>query len=833
MPRDYFTEEIEKKEKDYFSEEVGTATKDFFAEEIKQDYFAKEVEPATKPAIDFKPEKPAEKMPLTKGKFDIRTFFPMQYPHHFGEQYFPAEEKAIQALQKRIEPKEETLAKAKRPILTEFPKFVASEALSMYKPSRIATAQAIGPALGLAGKAVTKVTPAPVKRLLGKAFKYRYGQPPAYQTAAEKAALKRVLGAEEATTVSKILSTTKAGKPLTPSQQKYVGRLFRGEVAVTPRLLAKPKFQEYQTIAKEGRTIMDRWSDELVKSGIPSKHATRVIEENIGRYMPRMFKPRLLEKGLGFPRKPLRLKLAGLKHRKDLSASVLKKLGEIKEPALPTAIRVRELATTSANAELFNTVAKNPAWTANVNITGRMVKMPLTPSMGALKGKWVIPNIADDINGIVLARSQAIKIYDKALSAWKFGKVVLNPATHARNIMSNTMLLDMSGINHFRQAQLLPSVIKDYVKKGKMYREAKSGGLLGTEFYSVEASQFLNSYNLTVGENHLSRIMNVLKVPFRKAGETYQFEEQLAKMIKFTSMRQKGAGIGQAVKEAEKWIFNYQKIPKFIEFMRRFGPPFVTFTYKALPRIAETAVNNPLKLYKYYAFANAFNNASAKQIGLTEEEMAQEKKYMPEWMKTKIPGMPTQLLMPTKDEYGRTQYLNLEYILPIGLAPEIAERGLMKGLITNPVLTAFTELKSNKDFRGKEIYSETDTAKERNFKMAEYLYRQAMPSFAPSLPGIKGGYSWEKLKASLEKRGDYLGRVRSPEQVMFDIFAGLKIQPVSVREGIRFESYQKRIDVQKALQKLRSTFRHRGIRREEKEKVKKETLEKIKRIQER
>jgi len=795
-----------------------------------------------KPAIDFQPERRyggagGEWRPETKVEKALRIAQPyMPTPSRI----LGLEEKGVKALQRFIEPKEREVAfevpglRGKRfPVYKEFPRYLASELISMYRPSRLVAAGAIGKGLGLAAKDVARITPMPIKRILGKAFKYRYEQPPTYARAAEKATLKRVLGGEEATKVAKVLSTTRAGKTLSPSQQKYVGRLFRGEVAVTPKLLAKPQFREYQAVAKEGRAIMDRWSQELVKSGIPSKQATKVIEENIGRYMPRMFAPRLLERGVGFPRKPLRLRLAGLKHRKNLSESVLKKLEVIKEPALPTAIRVRELATTSANAELFNTVARNPNWAANTNITGRMVQMPNTVSMGALKGKWVIPEIGNDINGLVVARSQALKIYDKALSAWKFGKVVLNPATHARNIMSNTMLLDMSGVNHLRQAQLLPRVIRDYTSKGKFYQEAKAQGLLGTEFYRVEASQFLNSYNLTPADTHLSRIMNVLKVPFRKAGETYQFEEQLAKMIKFTDMRLKGAGATLAAKEGEKWLFNYQKIPKFIEWGRRFGSPFVTFSYKAIPRVAETAVNNPLKLYKYYAFANAFNNASAKQIGLTEEEMERERRYMPEWMKTKIPGMPTQLLMPAKDEYGRTQYLNLEYILPVGMAPEIAERGIMRGLITNPALTAFTEIKSNRDFRGKEIYSETDTAKERNFKIAEYLYRQAMPSFAPGLPRIKGGYSWEKLKASLEKRGDYLGRVRSPEQVMLDIFAGLKIQPVSVREGVRFESYKKQSDIQEALRKMRRTYRHKGISREEKERVKRETLEKIRRIRKR
>ncbi len=68
-----------------------------------------------------------------KRRFDIRQFLPMQYPAEFAKRYFPAEERAIQKVQRFIEPTPEALAKAKRPLLTEFPKFLASEAISMYK----------------------------------------------------------------------------------------------------------------------------------------------------------------------------------------------------------------------------------------------------------------------------------------------------------------------------------------------------------------------------------------------------------------------------------------------------------------------------------------------------------------------------------------------------------------------------------------------------------------------------------------------------------------------------------------------------------------------------
>ncbi len=592
-----------------------------------------------------------------------------------------------------------------------------------------------------------------------------------------------------------------------------------------------PRYIELAGISAEGRQIMDKWSKALIKSGIPTEEAKKIIEENIGSYMPRMFKSRLPgEAPLGYGYKDMRLRLNGLKHRKNLSAEVLKEMAEIKEPALPVAIRTKELSTTVANANLFSRVADNPEWSNIAPIYKDWVKMPDTATMGALRNKYVIPEIAHDINGVIGASSQGFETYLKILSAWKYGKVVLNPATHARNIMSNSMLLDFSGMNHLRQAYLAPRVLVDYYKKGKYYQEAVSTSLLSSDFFSVEAKQFLDNGIKSTTQSGMIKLLDMTKVPFRKLGDLYQFEEQFFKMMKFTDMRMKGATVEQAFTEAEKWIFNYNKIPKIIDFTRKFGSPFITFTYKAIPRIAETMVNNPIKLYKYYAFFNAFNNASAKSLGMTPKQIEEDNKYLPDYMKMKIPGIPSNLLMPVRDKYGGTQYLNLEYILPVGMAPEIAERGILDGVFSNPFVNIIGEIKSNRDFLGREIVGKGFSPLEANLKMAEHAYRQLAPSFAPNIGSFKGGYSWEKLRDSLHKRGDYIGRVREPGQVLFDVLAGLKVTPVNIQEQKMFQRFEKESDVKVIMNELKKTKRHMGIGEEEKEKKRAEVMERIGRI---
>ncbi|MFH1645454.1 MAG: hypothetical protein ABIB11_03445, partial [Candidatus Omnitrophota bacterium] len=162
----------------------------------------------------------------------------------------------------------------------------------------------------------------------------------------------------------------------------------------TEQIRNNPRFKELSEIASEGRVIMDKWSKELVKSGVPKKEAVRAIEENVGSYMKRSYASKLAKPtGKGYSAKDLRIRLNSIKKKKDLSYDVRKAMGEIKTPALPSGVAVKQISDITANAKLFKAVAGNPEWVAGSNVTGKMIQMPGTDSMGALKGKWVIPEI--------------------------------------------------------------------------------------------------------------------------------------------------------------------------------------------------------------------------------------------------------------------------------------------------------------------------------------------------------------------------------------------------------------------------------------------------------
>ena len=705
----------------------------------------------------------------------------------------------VETISKKIEPKVPPGRTTLGLLTKDLPRQVIADVARAYKPSTllpfIAGTKAIKPLVKPAAKAIGKKIPEPVKKFFLQEFTIGKGQPKLYQEALRKTKLEKAAGVKEAQDVAKILSTKPTGKLLTGKEQRIVGRIFRGQAE---RIKQYPKYKEYRAIADEGRAIMDKWSQELIKSGIPSAEAKEIIRGNIGIYMGRMFDYHFIKNPTKYSSKAMRLRLDGLKHRKDLSTEVLRQMGEIKAPALPTAIRVKEISTSIANNKLFNQVAKNPEWVAKSNVTGTMVKMPKGASVGALKGKWVIPEIANDINAITAIKQKniALEAYSKALGMWKYSKVVLNPATHVRNMISNSMLLDMSGVNHIRQMQLMPRVIKDYVTKGKLYQLAVKHGAIGDEFIGGDVAQIGKYYNAGQGGN-LSKWMNVLKAPFKKAGDIYQGEEQISKMVKFADMLSKRATPQAAAKEAQKWLFNYQEIPNAVKVAKQIAP-FITFTYKALPRVGETLVNNPLKVYKYYALAKGFNESSRKMLNMRPQEFAKENKMLPPWLMKSIGGMPTNLLMPWKDKFDRTQWLNLEYILPLGMGPEIMQRGI-KGLVGNPLVTLFADLSKNQDFKGQDIIPVGSTPGEAAKIITEYIYRQIAPSLSPGLWNVgtgeeilKGGYSFEKILSAIYQRPDYADRTRSIGPVLFDVLMGLKLTPLDVEEAEMFKTYDKK-----------------------------------------
>jgi len=409
--------------------------------------------------------------------------------------------------------------------------------------------------------------------------------------------------------------------------------------------------------------------------------------------------------------------------------------------------------------------------------------LPATKKLGPLSGALVDPYIWDDLNQAVAARSDMIKAWDKVLTLWKTGKVVYNPATHVRNILSNSILADWAGVSHLR-VDLYARTANDFLHKSGYWLEASKTPLFGSEWAGAEITKFLDdTRNLKMigNESMLTKLADVSKSLFDLPGKAYQGSEQFFKLLIYTGARESGMSQTEAYKHAEKWIFNYQKIPPAIRWAKRWYSPFITFSYKAMPRFAETVVKKPWKIAKYLVYMLAVEEITRRLYGESEEEVEREKKVLPDYMrKTILPGQISHLRVPYKDKYGRSKYLDLSFILPWG---DVAEQWGQSHLVGRPFLpnhpawVAVGELAFNEIlFTGEELTDkELDTGVDYWKRIGTQMWRQAMPSLA-------GSYSYNKLMSALHGEKDWAQRERSVGEAVFDVFFGIKIRSIDFNE---------------------------------------------------
>jgi hypothetical protein len=679
---------------------------------------------------------------------------------------------------------------------------------------------------------ISNVIPESVK----KATITRYGQPTEYQDLAKLRKVEIVKGKEAALNIGKGLT-----EGLSRAEQQRAGQILKGSITTAK---TSPKIVEATTAA---RSALQDVGGQAVEQGLLDK---QTFLKNLQTYSPRLYrvfeKPNLkmpgtntttlealsnmtpeqlaaveklplnaAQKVIDYAKntratslyggvKPMKIKGEAFKPRiQGLSEDYKAALGEIKEPGMPVAKRLFQTKKDVETAKLFNKVSANPEWTSDV-AKPDMIQLPESKGLGNLSGKFVNKYIADDINDITKVSTEAEKVWNKTIGLWKAGKVIINPSTHARNMMSNSMLLDLSGVDQGQQLRLLPKAGKELFSKGKYFAEAKEAGLIGNEYYGQEIKNLLDNWE---GVKQASGLMKILEIPKylgRKAGNLYQAEEQWFKMAKFIAEREKGSSIKEAASQANKWMFDYSEVPKFIDTLRKspLGAPFATFTYKALPRVAESLVNNPTKVYKYKLLFDAIDKQSGKG---EEQRYASEKAALPEYMKGgALTGKNVRL--PFKDKYNRSLYFDLTYILPWGdLGESGGKWGIPGSLTPGGLIKPIVESAVNYSlFKQGTIYNESDLPTEKYGKIMDYLYKAYMPSLAPEIPGthVKGGYSYQKLKGAVKGTPDWMGRTNTVFSAVASTLAGLKTIPIDLGE----EQGRRVNEAKKQIQEIKQAF---------------------------
>jgi len=291
------------------------------------------------------------------------------------------------------------------------------------------------------------------------------------------------------------------------------------------------------------------------------------------------------------------------------------------------------------------------------------------------------------------------KTWRKLLGLWKVGKIV-NPKTMARNLFGgNVILSHVGGFPMWRQPRAYLKAFKAIRTGDKYYIGARSEDLMRTTWSAGELKQLFEAESEMVGiltgklpEDMASVTKAMIRVQAigQKGGRLYQKLEEWSKLAHYIdAIETRGMTSEQAAYEAQKWLFDYGRVTKFQEKYRSmpYGAPFATFTFKAMPRIAEAVIKTPWRFALPAAFIFGLEEAARRTIKDTPEEEAAKKELRPSWQKGSFMGLPNFARTPLVDEYGREYFWNLTYWLPWGDIGEARWMGANTGIISTPIST--------------------------------------------------------------------------------------------------------------------------------------------------
>jgi hypothetical protein len=411
--------------------------------------------------------------------------------------------------------------------------------------------------------------------------------------------------------------------------------------------------------------------------------------------------------------------------------------------------------------------------------------IPEDDRFGPLSGAWVRKEIYDDILGnadVAFGEANPWNPFGthtrmaRWVSIFKLLKVPLNPPSAARNMVTNTVNLQLLGGMPFsaQPSRLRAAFLAEY----RGIDDGPKFGNLGPDGKGLTAHQIANKYGIS-GTTLVSAELRQLEEVFRRAekegvfslthkfgewarkigktgAEIYQMLEVMGKtaLIQYNlehkqhileEIRNLPENLGPdgkpvitleyaAVLEANRVLFDYSEVSPIVRGLRSsfFGAPFITFQVKVLPELLKVVARYPWRFWPYvslYAGAQALFGSNPFE----DDEWEKVIRLAPEWIRERGSGF----IMPFRDEHGRLQVADLSYFFPwSGITQTVG--GLVKGEwgqaareagLVAPGWQVANALLSNKDtFTGREIIDENDSAFDRGYATLSYAWQMSMPN---------------------------------------------------------------------------------------------------------
>ena len=406
----------------------------------------------------------------------------------------------------------------------------------------------------------------------------------------------------------------------------------------------------------------------------------------------------------------------------------------------------------------------------------KYTKLPDSYDYGPLRGMIVQNQIAEDIigtNNFVNPDNtwdnwfgdRGSKI-SRLTSLWKTLKVPLNPPSQMRNVASNMILLHLSGVPIHKLGTYMVRSATDMRAGGKYFKIAQEFGVgnasmteqelfaISEELQKLEA----NSQNGFAGWRAIYR--GLLKGT-NSVTDFYQKLETWGKIAKImhametkTKEHPNGMSAEQAVREANKWLFDYSEVDPFVRRARQspIGMPFLTFSYKIIPLMYEVMTKHPTRMLPYVALAATVPALVASSNDIDEDDEEKVRKSLSPGLRRKD----NMFMLPWKDANGEWQLIDVGYFLPWQMPYEMAKSTAKAGynlatgdskeaisnagdvfkastLLSNPLFNIVSALTTGVDaFTGKPIVDKRDPPNKQVMDLVSYSWSLVAPSFLAS-----------------------------------------------------------------------------------------------------
>ena len=476
----------------------------------------------------------------------------------------------------------------------------------------------------------------------------------------------------------------------------------------------------------------------------------------------------------------------------------------------------------------------------------------LQPIYGKLSGKFVPPEVKQNIVSIYNASNPKqgfFENYRKINQIWKSSKTAWNPTVHVNNIVSNFVLTDLVDGNIL----LLPKAATAFSdaakgKRSKVLELAQTHGVFDADYVTKELD-FLDPKKISskiykvdpeknafenatgIAKNMYTDLILKEKVGLQKLSDWYRSEDAIFRLALFMDRLNKGYSPADAAIDARKSFIDYNISAPGINALRNLPTPFLAYTYRVIPILAETAVVRPWKFAKYAVLGYMLNNLGAL-LGEGDEEA--ERAAASQNRQGRVFGLPIlphrSIKLPTQD---KSRYIDITRYVPGGDVLDLGQ-GTIPGLPA-PLQPSFGlagdllfPLIGYDIFKGDKLRGQGVSMYDDMLIRGKAVVEKNIPNF----PFVPGAYSTRKIEEA--RVGDSPLKATDSELLAFANSIGIKIREVDLTKERRIKTFEfsKRVrGIQQQLTTQANKYKNGSISIEEYRKKEKELTDKYNKIQ--